>query len=197
MIVIEDKLISDDVVEKQFVCDLIKCKGGCCEEGDAGAPLEKNEMRLIEENFDAIKPYLTTEGIKTIEEKGYYHFTHEFGWVTPAIEGKMCAYGYRDEKGIIKCGIEKAYNDDKTTWRKPLSCHLYPIKTKKTKTHEIINYQPRTDLCKPGCALGEKLKIPAYQFLKDALIRKYGQEFYETLDKVANKYYRRGEKIDL
>jgi hypothetical protein len=197
MIAIDDKLISDDVVEKQFVCDLIKCKGGCCEEGDAGAPLEKKEMQLLQKNFESIKSYLTKEGLETIEQKGYYHYTAEFGWVTPAIEGKMCAYGFRDENGIIKCGIEKAYNDGKTNWRKPLSCHLYPIKTKKTNTHEIINYQPRPDLCKPGCELGEKLKVPAYQFLKDALIRKYGQEFYDALDKIAKKYYAKQEKIDL
>lgn len=197
MIVIDDKLISEDVVEKQFVCDLIKCKGGCCEEGDAGAPLEKNEMQLLEKNFEAIKPCLTKEGIETIEQKGYYHFTTEFGWVTPAINGKMCAYGFRDETGIIKCGIESAYIDGKITWRKPLSCHLFPIKTKKTSTHEIINYQPREDLCKPGCALGEKMKLPVYEFLKDALVRKYGHVFYDALDKVAKKYYKPAEKIDL
>src|SRR5690349_2968122 len=132
MIAIENILISDDVVEKKFVCDLNKCKGGCCEEGDAGAPLEKKEMGLLKDNFEAIKPYLTQEGINAIEQKGFYQYTHEFGWVTPTIESKMCAYGFRDDKGIIKCGIEKAYSDGKTNWRKPISCHLYPIKVKKT-----------------------------------------------------------------
>jgi hypothetical protein len=195
MIAIDNYLISDDVIEKQFVCDLIKCKGGCCEEGDAGAPLEKQEMKLLQKNFEAIRPYLTKEGIETIEQKGYYHFTTEFGWVTPAIEGKICAYGHRDEKGIIKCGIEKAYNDGKTTWRKPISCHLYPIKVRKTSAHEVLNYEPREKLCSPGCALGEKLKIPVYKFLKDALVRKYGQEFYDALDSVAKNYYTQKEQI--
>ena len=109
MIAIEDILVSDDIVEKKFVCDLARCKGGCCEEGDAGAPLEKNEMQLLKDNYEAVKPYLTREGIDVIEQKGHYQFSTEFGWVTPTIESKMCAYGFRDEKGIIKCGIEKAY----------------------------------------------------------------------------------------
>lgn len=189
MIAIENILVSDDIVGKKFVCDLARCKGGCCEEGDAGAPLEKQEMELLKKNFEVIKPYLTKEGIETIEQTGYYQYSNEFGWVTPAIKGNMCAYGFRDEKGIIKCSIEKAYSDGKTDWRKPISCHLYPIKTKKTSTHELLNYEPREKLCHPGCVLGEKLKVPVYQFLKDALIRKYGEEFYHALDKIAMEYF--------
>ena len=196
MIVIDDKLVSDDIVEKQFVCDLVKCKGGCCEEGDAGAPIDKKEMQLLEKNFEAIKPYLTKEGIKTIEQKGYYEYSREFGWVTPAIEGKMCAYGFRDKNEVIKCGIEKAYNDGKTTWRKPVSCHLFPIKTKRTGTGELLNYEPRKDLCNAACALGEKLKVPVYEFLKDALIRKYGEEFYNALDKIARTYYNQKKELN-
>ena len=106
----------------------------------------------------------------------------------------MCAYGFRDENGIIKCGIEKAYGDGKTNWQKPISCHLYPVKVKKTSTNELLNYEPREKLCNPGCALGEKMKIPVYQFLKEALIRKYGEEFYNTLDKIANEYFQENVK---
>ncbi|MDP4217288.1 MAG: DUF3109 family protein, partial [Bacteroidota bacterium] len=126
MIAIDNVLVSDLVVEEQFVCDLLKCKGGCCEDGDAGAPLEKEEMARLKEVFEQVKPYLTAEGIREIERKGLYGYDREFGWVTPTIGAKMCAYGFRDARGIIKCGIEQAYYDGKTEWKKPISCNLYP-----------------------------------------------------------------------
>jgi hypothetical protein len=187
VIVVDKVLVSDLVVEKQFVCDLHKCKGGCCEEGDAGAPLEREEMKILEKIYEQIKPYLTQEGIDEIEKKGYYHYDKEFGWVTPTIEGKICAYGFRNKNGIIKCGIEQAYHDGKVDWKKPISCHLYPIRIKKSKKEDIeyVNYEPREELCHPGCVLGKKLKTPVYIFLKEALIRKYGEEFYNTLEAAA------------
>ncbi len=187
MIAIGNVLVSDQVVQEQFVCDLNKCKGGCCEDGDAGAPLKKEELEEVNKAFDAILPYLTKEGIKSIERNGRYQYDREFGWVTPTIEGKMCAYGSRDDHGIIKCGFEQAYNDGKIKWKKPLSCHLFPIKTKKTKTYELVNYEPRPSLCRPACQLGRKLKVPVYKFLKEPLIRMYGEEFYEALEQVAQK----------
>ena len=190
MIAIDNVLVSDLVVEEQFVCDLLKCKGGCCEDGDAGAPLEKEEMDRINEVYQTVKPYLTPAGIKEIETRGRYNYDREFGWVTPTIEGKMCAYGFKDSKGIIKCGIEQAYYDGKITWKKPISCHLYPVKISKTSTHEVINYEPRETMCRPACVQGEKLKVPAYVFLKEALVRKFGNDFYEALDKVAKKYFK-------
>lgn len=193
MIVIDNVLVSDLVIEEQFVCDLLKCKGGCCEDGDAGAPLEKAEMDRINEVYETVKPYLTPAGIKEIESRGRYNYDREFGWVTPTIEGKMCAYGLRDEKGIIKCGFEQAYYDGKITWKKPISCHLYPIKIGKTKEHEVINYEPRETMCSPACKLGKKLKVPAYVFLKESLIRKYGAEFYEALEQVAQRYFAKDE----
>jgi hypothetical protein len=122
------------------------------------------------------------------------HRHREFGWVTPTIGGKMCAYGYKDEKGIIKCAIEQAYYDGKTTWKKPISCHLYPIKISKTRAGEVVNYEPRETLCRPGCINGKKLKVPAYVFLKESLIRKYGEEFYRVLEKVAAGYFKEKEK---
>src|SRR5882757_7184124 len=109
MIAIDNKLISDHIIDEQFVCDLNKCKGGCCEDGDAGAPLEIEELDELINNFEVIKPYLTKEGLKVIEKNGKYNYDTEFGWVTPTIDGGICAYGRRDEKGIIKCGIEAAY----------------------------------------------------------------------------------------
>ncbi|MBX2920638.1 MAG: DUF3109 family protein [Chitinophagaceae bacterium] len=189
MIEIDNILVSDDVVKAQFVCDLIKCKGGCCEDGDAGAPLTREETDILNEIYETVKPYLTPEGIAEIEKKGRYFFDKEFGWVTPTINGKICAYGHYDNKGIIKCGIEQAYLDGKIQWKKPISCHLYPIKTKKTKTYELVNYEPRETLCKPACMLGKKLKVPVYVFLKEALTRKYGDEFYTLLEQIAEQYY--------
>ena len=190
MIAIENILVSDEVVESQFVCDLSKCKGGCCEDGDAGAPLTKKELTELNNAYDAAKPYMTKEGVAVTEKQGRYEYDREFGWVTPTIQGKMCAYGYRDKKGVIMCAFEQAYNDGKTTWKKPVSCHLYPIKIKKSKEYEMLNYEPRESLCSPACALGEKLKVPTYVFLKDALIRKYGEDFYHLLEKAAEQYFK-------
>ena len=194
VIAIDNVLVSDDVVEAKFVCDLHKCKGGCCEDGDAGAPLEKEEKKILDENFEVIKPYLTKEGLKEIERQGRYLYDREFGWVTPTINGKICAYGFRDAQGIIKCGIEAAYYDGKLGWKKPISCHLYPIKISRSKIYTNVNYEPRDVLCKPGCALGKKLKMPVYQFLKEAIIRKFGASFYDTLHQVATEYFEEKEQ---
>ena len=194
VIAIDNVLISDDVVEARFVCDLHKCKGGCCEDGDAGAPLEKEERQFIDQYFAVIRPYLTPEGVEEIERQGKYLYDREFGWVTPTVNGKICAYGYRDRQGIIKCGIEQAYYDGKLPWKKPISCHLYPIKISKGKTYTNVNYEPRDVLCAPACALGKKLKLPVYQFLKEAIVRKFGEGFYETLHQVAIEHFEEGKK---
>ncbi len=183
-------LVSDDVVQAQFVCDLMKCKGGCCEDGDAGAPLEKEELDILNEIYETVKPYLIPEGLKWIEKHGRYQYDRDFGWVTPTIEGKMCAYGFKDKYGIIKCGIEQAYRDGKISFKKPISCHLYPIIANKGKKGEFdrVNYEPRESLCSPACIQGKKLKVPVYQFLKEPLIRKYGEDFYNALEKVAEEH---------
>lgn len=193
MIVIDNILVSDDVIGKQFVCDLSKCKGGCCEDGEAGAPLSKEELNLINEYYEKVKPYLTKDAIAEIEKRGKYRYTQEFGWVTATLpsDKEICVYGYRDKKGIIKCAFEQAYYDGIIPWKKPVSCHLYPIIITKGKQgdYERINYEPRERMCSPACALGEKLKVPVYEFLKEAIIRKYGEEFYKTLDKIAKEKY--------
>lgn len=184
-------LVSDDIVEAQFVCDLMKCKGGCCEDGDAGAPLETEELQLLNDVYETVKPYLTREGIRWIEKHGRYLYDRDFGWVTPTIEGQMCVYGYRDQFGIIKCGIEQAYRDGKISWKKPISCHLYPIisnKSKKKGDYDRLNYEPRESLCSPACAQGKKLKVPVYEFLKEPLIRAFGEDFYHALEKVASDH---------
>jgi hypothetical protein len=188
MIAINNILISDEVVKEQFVCDLGKCKGACCVDGDAGAPLEKEELQHINDVFEAVLPYLNEESKKEIDRQGRYVYDKEYGWVTPTIDSKICVYGIVDKQGIVKCGIEQAYLDGKVTWKKPISCHLFPIITKKSKrtATEYVNYEPREDNCKAACALGKKLKVPVYQFLKEPLIRKFGKEFYEALDATAN-----------
>ncbi len=187
MIAIDHVLMSDQVVSEQFVCDLHKCKGACCVDGDAGAPLDKEELKKMDEVFDAVTPYLNTESLSEIEKQGRYVYDTELGWVTPTIQSKICVYGIKDAEGIVKCGIEQAYLDGKVKWKKPISCHLFPIIVKKSKngTTEYANYEPREDNCKAACALGKKLKVPVYQFLKEPLIRKFGQSFYEALDATA------------
>ena len=193
LIVIDNILISDDVVEKQFVCDHSRCKGGCCEEGDAGAPLDNEELKLVEQYYEQIKPYLPAASIAEIEKKGFYQYDAEFGWVTPTLpsDNEICVYGYREKNGLIKCAFEQAYYDGLIPWKKPISCHLYPIISKKGKhgDYDRVNYEPREVLCQPACALGEKLEVPAYQFLKEPLIRKYGEAFYAALDAIAKDYY--------
>lgn len=185
MIAIDNVLISDQVIEEHFVCDLAKCKGGCCVDGDAGAPLENKELKELNEAYDEVQPYLTKEGLQQIQLEGKYIYDQEFGWVTPTISNGMCAYGTVDNKGIVKCGIEQAYNDGKISWKKPISCHLFPIRIKKTGKTDLVNYEPREDLCSPACKLGKKLKVPVYQFLKEPIIRKYGEDFFEALSATA------------
>jgi hypothetical protein len=188
LIAINNILVSDEVISEQFVCDLNKCKGGCCEDGDSGAPLSIEELELLRDLVDQIKPYVTPEGLKLLESEGLYKYDQEFGWVTPTIGGGMCAYGFRDGQGVIKCGIEQAFLDNKTSWRKPISCHLFPVKITKSKKQdqEYVNYEPRTDLCKAACKLGRQLKVPVYIFLKEALIRKFGKDFYSALEASAD-----------
>jgi hypothetical protein len=188
MIAIDNVLLSDKIVIDQFVCDLNKCKGACCVDGDAGAPLDRKELKNIDEVFDSVLPYLSETSKKEIEKQGRYVYDREFGWVTPTINSKICVYGITDKNGIVKCGIEQAYLDGKVKWKKPISCHLFPIIVKKSAdgVTEYANYEPREDNCKAACALGKKLKVPVYEFLKEPLIRKFGDQFYEALEATAN-----------
>lgn len=198
MIIIDNKLISSEVVEEQFICNLAHCKGGCCEEGDAGAPLEHWELEKLETYYPVIEPYMVAEGIAEIKKQGIYTIDSYFGNVTPIINDGICAYGIREKDGTIKCAIENAYNDGKLDWKKPISCHLFPIKTSVSKSDqslEFINYEPREDLCKAACALGKEMKMPVYQFLKEPLIRKYGEAFYDQLEATA-QYMQGGTEHD-
>ena len=187
MIAIENVLLSDQIISDRFVCDLSACKGACCVDGDAGAPLDITELKKVDEVFEYVLPYLRKEGIEEIDRQGRYVYNEEFGWVTPTIKSKLCVYGIYEETGIVKCGIEQAYLDGKTKWKKPISCHLFPIIVKKSSDGitDYANYEPREDHCKAACTLGKKLKVPVYKFLKEPLIRKFGESFYEALDATA------------
>ena len=187
MIAIDHVLLSDQIISDQFVCDLSKCKGACCVDGDAGAPLDKNELKNVDEVFAEVLPYMRKESIDEVNKQGRYVYDKEFGWVTPTIGGKICVYGIFDDNGIVKCAIEQAYLDGKTKWKKPISCHLFPVIVKKSSdgATEYANYEPREDHCKAACSLGKKLKVPVYKFLKEPLVRKFGENFYEALDKTA------------
>ncbi|MFA6058819.1 MAG: DUF3109 family protein [Taibaiella sp.] len=194
MIAIDNILVSDEVVEKQFVCDLNKCKGGCCVDGDTGAPITQEEANIIEDIYPEIKHLLSPNAIALIEDEGTHTFDDEYGLVTPSLNGGICAYGYYDELGIVKCAIEHVYKEGKIDFKKPISCHLFPIRITEYETFEAVNYEPRETLCKPACKLGKSLKVPVYQFLKEPLIRKYGEEFYDALDATAKAHYGIEEK---
>jgi hypothetical protein len=180
MILLENAVISDDIAEQFFVCDLIKCKGACCVEGDLGAPLEKEELPILEEIYDKVAPYLTSEGRAEIEKQGKYISDWEGDFSTPTIDNRECAYAIYDNRGTLKCGIEQAYFDGKTTFRKPISCHLYPIRITKYDDYDAINYD-RWHICSDACSHGESLGVELYKFLKEPLIRKYGEQWYEDL----------------
>lgn len=191
MIVIDDKYISDELVEKNFVCNLTACKGACCVAGDCGAPLEEAELKILKKIYPKIKPYLREEGIREIEQTGLHTWDDEHGHVTPIVNGAICAYATVDEGGHVGCGIEKAHKDGVVDFKKPISCHLYPIRITKYESFEAVNYD-KWSICKPACKLGNQLRVPVYKFLREAITRKYGAEFYDVLDRIAQKQHGAG-----
>lgn len=176
----ENTILSDEIFSEQFVCNLEKCKGACCIEGDSGAPLEDEELAIIDDIFEKVKPYLNEKGLKAIEEQGKYTMDFEGDYTTTCVDGnKECAY-VLFENGITKCAFEKAYNDGVIAWKKPISCHLYPIRVTKYPDYEALNYD-RWHICSPACDFGKELKVSVFEFLKEPLIRKYGEEWYQAL----------------
>jgi hypothetical protein len=181
MIKVGDVLVSDDIKDVEFVCHLEKCKGACCVEGDLGAPLEEEELPIMNEILEKVKPYLTPEGIKAIGEQGTYILDEDGDYSTPTIAGKECAYAHYDAQGVLKCGIEQAYLDGKVSFKKPISCHLYPIRiTKNKKGFEAVNYH-KWSICSAACSYGKSLQVPLYKFLKEPINRKYGAPLYTEL----------------
>jgi hypothetical protein len=177
-------LISEDLFEKRFVCDLNACKGACCVEGASGAPLEVEEETLLRELWPKIRPYIPEKGQRAIDEHGVSEVDEDGDLVTTLVEGRgECAFTVFDDKGIALCGVEKAWKDGAIPFRKPISCHLYPIRIAKLKFHDGLNYH-RWPICKPACACGAKLDVPVFRFLKDSLTRKYGADWYAELEEV-------------
>lgn len=182
MIVIQNTVISDDVADNFFVCNLDACKGACCVEGDLGAPLELDELEILKNEYAKIEPFLTEAGKAAIAEQGLYIEDWEGDYSTTTINDKECAYALYDERGILKCGIEQAYLAGATDFKKPISCHLYPIRVTKYEGFEALNYD-RWDICSPACTFGRELGVPVYKFLKEPLERKYGAAWYVELSR--------------
>ena len=181
MIEVGSVLVHEDVVKENFVCNLNKCKGACCLEGDSGAPLDHDELHILDEIYPKVKPFMTEKGIKTIEENGTYVTDFEGDYTTPCVDtNKECAYVIW-ENGITKCAIEKAYESGVIDWKKPISCHLYPIRITKYPEFDVLNYD-RWSICSPACTFGNELKVHVHEFLKGPLIRKYGQDWYKELE---------------
>jgi hypothetical protein len=187
MIIVQDKLVSDELVEEHFVCNLTACKGACCWEGDSGAPLEEAELPVLEAIYGRVKPFLSPAGIAALETHGLYQWDdEEQEWGTTLIDDGPCAYMTVNALGVAQCGIEAAHKAGAIDFKKPVSCHLYPIRVEKNDEvgFEALNYH-RWDICSAACTLGDKLKVPVYRFLQEAIVRKYGQDFYDELEGAA------------
>jgi len=183
LVQIEDIILSTELFERKFVCDLNACKGACCVQGDSGAPLTVEEVTILEEVYDQVVPYMRPEGIAAVEEQGVFYMDFSNEPATTLVNGEECAFVYFDEQGITKCAIEKANLEGKTDWKKPISCHLYPIRVKKMGEMTALNYD-KWNICEPACACGESLNVPVFRFLKEPLIRAFGQPFYDDMLKV-------------
>jgi hypothetical protein len=183
-------IVSESLVEKEFVCNLSACKGACCIDGDAGAPLEKEETKILENIYPIVKPFLRKEGVDAIENQGTW-ITSGFGELeTPLINGADCAYVIFDDNNTALCAIEEAYNQGLVDWKKPISCHLYPVRIKDYSEFSAVNYH-KWEICDDACSLGKELQVPVYKFVKQALIRKFGEDWYDELEKVAETHLKK------
>jgi len=180
MIQIDDKLVSFDLFEKKFICNLEACKGACCVHGDAGAPVGDEEREILDAEYDNFKDMLSSRGRKAIEKDGKWVEDGDGDWVTPLIKGKECAYTVF-ENGIAQCGIEKAWQKGMTKFRKPVSCHLYPIRVTPLGSLFALNYHSWS-ICKPAVELGTQAGTPVFRFLKEPIIRAYGENFFKQLE---------------
>lgn len=189
MIIIDDVLVSDHLLEVKFCCDLQLCRGICCVKGDAGAPLEDHEFYIIEDNIEQIKPYMSVTGKTVIETTGIFDYDIEGQLVTPLINDKECAFVY-SENNVAFCAIEKAWLEKKIDFRKPISCHLYPIRINKLSDKIALNYH-QWIVCNPARLKGSQLDLQLYMFLKEPLIRIFGKKWYNKLTILAEKNKRK------
>ncbi len=187
MILLENTIVSEDVLDKHFICNLSACKGACCVEGDFGAPLTEEEISTLSSEIENLKPFLSHEGLAAIAQNGFWEHDSDGDLVTTCLPTGECNFSLRDANGTLKCGIEAAYKAGKSSLYKPLSCHLYPIRISKVSAYEALNYH-KWDICAPACALGKEHQVPVYQFLKEALTRKFGADWYQELDAIATQY---------
>jgi hypothetical protein len=188
MVLIGNAIVSLDIFEQKFVCDLRHCKGMCCVDGVAGAPVEEEEKEIMNKIALMVKPYMRAAGWKEIEKQGAVIKDKAGDLETPLVYGEECAYAVFDVNGIAKCAIENAYFDGKVNFRKPISCHLYPIRIQKMDGLDALNYH-EWEICRPAINNGKLEGIPVYKFTAEALIRKYGKEWYEELEATAKAYY--------
>ncbi|QQL48806.1 DUF3109 family protein [Mucilaginibacter ginkgonis] len=181
MIEVSGTLVHEDVVRENFVCNLNRCKGACCIEGDSGAPLDHEELGKLKEIYPKVKSFMTAKGIEAVELQGTHVTDFEGDYTTPCVDtNKECAY-VTWENGITKCAIEKAWEKGEVDWRKPISCHLYPIRITKYPEFDVLNYD-RWSICSPACSFGDELKVHVHEFLKEPLVRKYGENWYSELE---------------
>lgn len=183
LVEIEDKVISTEIFEKHFVCDLNKCKGHCCIEGDSGAPLTEGDIHEIESNINDIMSFMSIESQQRIKAKGFYMKDEDNEKVTSLMSNGACVFAVKNKQGIYSCSIENAFHDKKINYKKPLSCHLYPIRLKAFNSFIGVNYN-KWDICNSACSLGDNLKVKVYQFLKDPIERAFGKSFYNELQKI-------------
>lgn len=179
MLIVQGVLVSDDIIESNFCCDLTECEGMCCIEGDVGAPVDPLEVGDLEDYYPIFKKYMTSEGIQKVEQDGTFDYDIEGSFVTPLLQNEACVYVYFEE-GVAKCAIEKAFLNDEIDFQKPISCHLYPIRIIQLPDYEALNYH-RWIVCESACRNGKELNVPLYRFLKEPLIRKYGEIWYHEL----------------
>ena len=191
MLQIQDVIVSFDVLTKCFSCDLSCCKGACCIEGDAGAPVTPEEIAEIETLLPTIWDDLSIEARKVINRQGIAYSDPEGELVTSIVNGKDCVFTCYGEDGCCYCAIEKAYRAGLCKFKKPVSCHLYPIREKKLGTLTGLNYD-RWDVCHAAVLRGEKDGIPLYKYLKEPLIRRFGQQWYDELDFTVEELKRQG-----
>ena len=180
-------LVSLDVIEKEFCCDLDTCRGCCCIEGDAGAPVTDEELKQIEQLLPELLPQMTKEARDVVEKQGLSYLDPSGEQVLSIVNGKDCVFARTDHNGWCYCLIEKAYNAGKIDFKKPISCHLYPIRLTKVGEYTGVEYH-RWDICHCARQLGKKKHIPLYQFLKEPLIRRFGQEWYDELELTATEW---------
>ncbi len=178
-------LISEEIIENDFVCNITACKGACCIDGDAGAPLDDRETEILVDIYRDVKPFLRAEGIAVIEKEGAFIRGEDGEWETPLVNGSECAYVVFSDNGTAKCGLEDAYNAGVTTWKKPVSCHMYPVRIREYSEFTAVNYH-KWEICDAACSLGSELQVPIYKFVKEALVSKFGEEWYAELEQVAN-----------